>query len=87
MQLQEAMDVINLSQLSSVLIHPYNLLKILQQISLQVPAGLTMLTGLTVQEMYLYYAIAVVHAVATSRNIRLFVDILLEVADRYFELY
>jgi len=81
MQLQEAMDVISLSQLSSVLIHPYNLLKILQQISLQLPAGLTMLTGLTVQEMYLYYAIAVVHAVATSRNIRLFVDILLEVAD------
>ena len=69
MQLQEAMDVISLSQLSSVLIHPYNLLKILQQISLQLPAGLTMLTGLTVQEMYLYYAIAVVHAVATSRNI------------------
>ena len=81
MQLQEAMDVISLSQLSSVLIHPYNLLKILQQISLQLPAGLTMLTGLTVQEMYVYHAIAVVGAVATSRNIRLFVDILLEVAD------
>ena len=46
-----------------------------------------MLTGLTVQDMYVYYAIAVVHAVATSNSIRLLVDITLKAADRYFELY
>ena len=46
-----------------------------------------MLTGLTVEEMYVYYMIATVHAVATSKNIRLFVDIPLKAADRYFELY
>ena len=86
-QLQEAIDVTSLGQLSSVLIHPYNLSVILQQVSLQLPAGLSMLTGLTVQEMYVYYTIATIHAVATSKNIRLFVDIPLKAADRYFELY
>jgi len=46
-----------------------------------------MLTGLTVEEMYVYYTIATVHAVATSKSIRLFVDIPLKAADLYFELY
>jgi hypothetical protein len=46
-----------------------------------------MLTGLTVEEMYVYYTIATVHDVATSKNIRLFVDIPLKAAGRYFELY
>jgi hypothetical protein len=45
------------------------------------------LTGLAVEEMYIYYAIATVHAVATSRNIRLFIDIPLKAVDRHFELY
>jgi hypothetical protein len=75
-----------MGQLSSVQINPYNLSVILQQVSLQLPAGLAMLTGLTVEEMYVYYTIATVHAVASSHTIR-FVDIPLKAADRYFELY
>jgi hypothetical protein len=70
-----------------VLINPYNLSVILQQVSLQLPAGLSMITGLTVEEMHVYYTIAVVHAVASSRYIRLCVEIPLKAADRYFELY
>jgi len=46
-----------------------------------------MLTGLTVEEMYVYYTVAAVHAVATSKSIRLFIDIPLKAVDRYFELY
>jgi hypothetical protein len=46
-----------------------------------------MLTGLAVEEMYVYYTVAMVHAVATSKSIRLFVDIPLKAADKYFELY
>jgi hypothetical protein len=46
-----------------------------------------MLTGLTVEEMYVYYTIATVHAVASSRSIRLFIEITLKAAERYFELY
>jgi len=45
-----------------------------------------MLTGLTVEEMYVYYTVATVHAVAISKSIRLFVDIPIK-DDRYFELY
>jgi hypothetical protein len=46
-----------------------------------------MLSGLTAEEMYVYYTIATVYAVATSKSIRLFIDIPLKAADRYFELY
>ena len=47
-QLQESLDATSMGQLSSVLINPYNLSVILQQVSLQLPAGLSMLTVLTV---------------------------------------
>jgi hypothetical protein len=66
LQLQESLDVTSNGKLSSVLISPYNLSNILQQVSLQLPAGLSMLTGLTVEEMYVYYTVAMVHTVATS---------------------
>jgi hypothetical protein len=46
-----------------------------------------MLTGLTVEEMYVYYAVDTVHAVATTKNILLLVDIPLKAADRYFGFY
>jgi hypothetical protein len=86
-QLQESLDLTSVGKLSSNLINPYNLSNILQQVSLHLPAGTSMLTGLTVEEMYVYYAVATVHAVATSRSIRLFIEIPLKAADRYFELY
>ena len=70
-----------------MLINPYNLSEILQQVSLQLPAGLSILTGLTAEDVYVYYTIAKLHAVATSNSIRLFVDIPLKATDRYFELY
>jgi hypothetical protein len=86
-QMQESLDATSMGQLNSVFIKPYNLSVILQQVSLQLPVGLSMLTGLTVEEMYVYYTVATVHVVATSKSIRLFVDIPLKAADRYFELY
>jgi hypothetical protein len=86
-QLQESLDVSSNGKLSGVLINPYNLSEILQQVSLQLPAGLSMLTGFTVEAMYVYYTVATVHAVATSSSIRLFVDIPMKAADRYLELY
>ena len=83
LQLQESLDVTSNGKLSSVLINPYNLSNILQQVSLQLPAGLFMLTGSTVEEMYVYYTVAAVHAVATSTSIRLLIDIPLKAVDRY----
>jgi hypothetical protein len=47
-----------------------------------------MLTGLSIEDMYIYYAVATVHATATSRSIRLFIDIPSRAADdRSFKLY
>jgi hypothetical protein len=43
-----------------------------------------MLTGLTVKEMYVYYTVATMHAAVTFKSIRLFTDIPLKAADRYF---
>jgi len=86
-RIQEALDVTSVGRLSSVLINPYNLSEILKQVSLQLPAGLTMLNGLSVEDMYVYYTVATVHAIATSTSIRLFIDIPLKAVDRYFELY
>jgi hypothetical protein len=86
-QIQESLDVTSIGKLSSVLINPGNLSEILQQVSLQLPAGLSMLTGLMIEDMYVYYTVATVHAVATSKSIRLFIDIPLKAADRYFELH
>jgi hypothetical protein len=85
-QLQESLDLASLGKLRTVLINPYNLSVILQRVSLQLPPGVSMLTGLTVEDMYVYYTMATVHAVATSKCIRLFMDITFK-ADQYFELY
>jgi hypothetical protein len=82
--MQESLDVTSNGKLISVLINPYNLSEVLQQVCLQLPAVLSMLTGLTIEDMYVYYTIGTVHAVATSKSIRLFVDIPLKAADRYF---
>jgi hypothetical protein len=47
-RIRESLDVTSNGKLSTVLINPQNLSDILQQVSLQLPAGLSMLTGLTV---------------------------------------
>ena len=63
-QIQESLDATSVGKLSSVLISPYNLSDTLQQESLHVPSGLTMLTGLTVEEIYVHCTVAAVYAVA-----------------------
>jgi hypothetical protein len=86
-QLQESLDLTSVGKLSSNLINPHHLSDLLKQVTLYFPAGTSMLTGLTVEEMYVYCVVANVHATATSRSVRLFIDIPLKPADRYFELY
>ena len=86
-QLQESLDLTSLEKHSCTLINPYNLSTTLQQVSLQLPEGITMLIGITVEEMYVYYAVAAVHAVATTKGIRLFIEIPLKTVDHLFELY
>jgi hypothetical protein len=61
-QLQGSLDLTSVGKLSSTLINPQNLSELLKQVSLHLPTGTSMLTGLTVQEMYVYYAVANAHA-------------------------
>jgi hypothetical protein len=86
-QLQESLDLMSVGKLSSTLINPHNLSDLLKDVSLHLPTGASMLTGLSVVEMHIYYAVASVHDTATSRSIRLFINTPLKAADRYFELY
>ncbi|PNF31232.1 hypothetical protein B7P43_G14084 [Cryptotermes secundus] len=67
--------------------NPYNLSELLQEVNLHLEKGTSMLTGLNIEDMYIYYAVAKVHATAASRNNRLFIDIPLRAADRSFMLY
>jgi hypothetical protein len=79
-QLQESLDLTIVGKLSSTMITPHNLSELLQ-VNLRLPKGTSMSTGLTVEDMYIYYAVATVHSTATSRSIRLFIDIPLKAAD------
>jgi hypothetical protein len=83
-QLQESLDLASVGKLSSTLINPFNLSELLQQVNLHLPKGTSMLTGLSIGDMYIYYAVANIHATAISRSIRLFIDIPLRAADRSF---
>jgi hypothetical protein len=85
--LQESLDLTSVGKLSSTLINPCNLSELLQQVNLHLPKGTQMLTGLSIEDMYVYYAVAAVHATATSKSTRLFIEIPLRAADRYFTLY
>jgi hypothetical protein len=85
-QLQESLDLTSVGKLSSTLINPYNLSELLQ-VNLHLPKGTQILTGFSIEDMYIYYAVAAVHATATSKSIRLSIEIPLRAADRYFTLY
>jgi hypothetical protein len=80
-QLQESLNLTSVGKLSSTLISPYNLSELLQQVNLHLPKGTSMLTGLNIEDMHIYYAVTNVHATATSRSIRLLIDIPLRAAD------
>jgi hypothetical protein len=68
-QLQESLDLTSVGKLSSTLINPSNILELLQQVNLHLPKGTSMLTGLSIEDMYIYYAVAAVHATVTSKSI------------------
>jgi hypothetical protein len=67
-QLQESLDLTSVGKLSSTLINPYNLSQLLQEVNLHLPKSTSMLTGLSIEDMYIYYAVAAVHATATSKT-------------------
>ena len=87
MQLQESLDMTALGKLSSTLVPPHNLTKMLAEIATRIPEGTSMIAPPIIENAWIYYQISTVHACATPEGIRLFIDIPLKGNDRYFEVY
>jgi hypothetical protein len=86
-QLQEGLEISAAGRLSSVLIPPHNLSKILQEVTLRLPQDISLIAGSNVENMYVYYEVATVQAYATAAAIRLIVRIPLRGADRVMTLF
>ena len=86
-QLQEGLEISAAGRLSSVLIPPHNLSKILQEVALRLPQDVSLIAGFTVENMYVYYEVATVQAYATATTIRLIVRIPLRGADRVMTVF
>lgn len=71
--MQEPSGLTCMGKLCGVYINRYNLSAILQLVSLELLTGLSMIIGLTVEDMYMYVATG--RVVAMSKNILLFLDI------------
>jgi hypothetical protein len=87
LRLQEGLDVSATGRLSSVLIPPSNLSRVLQEVVLRLPQGISLIAGFAIEDMYKYYEVATVQAYATSSNIRLVVRIPLKGTDRVMILF
>jgi hypothetical protein len=72
-QLQEGLETSATGRLSLVLIPPYNLSKILQEVTLRLPHDVSLIAGSDIDNMYAYYDVAAAQAYATPTAIRLVV--------------
>jgi ABC-type transporter Mla subunit MlaD len=62
LRLQEGLDTSATGRLSSVLIPPHNLSKILQEVIFKLPPDVSLVAGFTIENMYVYYEVAKVQA-------------------------
>lgn len=85
--MQEALDVTSNEYLSSLLITPVKLNKILKEIVRKLPVGLSLILDTEIDKVYNYYRIAKVHAIAVTNVIRLIIEIPLQSVKSQFELF
>ena len=86
-KIRQGLDVTSTGKLSAGLLPPHNLSQILQQVALKLPNDATLLAGTNLEDMFIYYEIARVHAYATSSDIRLVIRFPLRETDRVMNLY
>jgi hypothetical protein len=86
MNLREGLETSATGRLSSVLIPPHNLSKILKEVILKLPQDVSLIVGFNVESMYIYYDVATVQAYATTA-IQLVVRLPLRGADRVMTLF
>lgn len=81
------LDMASSNKLSARILTPKMLLIILKDIVTQLPGELTMLTPLTLNNMYLYFPVATVHATTYDDGLRVFITLPLKSPNRVFTLY
>ena len=83
----QALDVTARRQLSPFFVSPGMFLKLLKEIQLLLPADMTFVTSLRLEDMYIYYHWTEVKAAAKPGALRLFISIPLKSMDNYFDYY
>lgn len=86
-QLQESLDVTSNGQLSSILLPPEKLNSILKEVVPKLPTGLSLVINTEIDQIYHYYNLAKVSAIAYKNVIRLFINIPLQSNENQYELY
>ena len=86
-RLTQALEVTAKNRLSPYIISPEQLFKILQNVSLELPAEMSLAVPLRPDSTYVYYHWSDVQAAATGNMIRLFINIPLKSLERNFELF
>jgi exonuclease VII small subunit len=84
---RQGLDVTSTGKLSAALLPPHNLSLLLQQVALKLPTDVALLAGTSLEDMFVYYQVARVHAYATPSEIRLVIRLPLRGTDRVMNLY
>lgn len=86
-KIRQRLDVTSTGRLSAGLLPPHNLSQILQQVALRLPNDTTLIARINLEDTLIYYEVALVHAYATTTDIRLVIRFPLRGTDRVMNLY
>jgi hypothetical protein len=86
-KIRQALDVMSTGKLSIGLLPLQNSSQILQHVALRLPNDVTLLAGTDLEDMFIYYEVAKVHAYAASSEIRMVIRFPLRGTDRVMNPY
>jgi len=86
-KIRQGLDVTSTGRLSAGLLPPHNLSHILQQVAMRLPNDTTLIARTNLEGMLIYYEVALVHAYATTTDIRSVIRFPLRGTDRVMNLY
>ena len=86
-KLMTGLDVTSNGRLSSLLIPPDKLSKILSSVSQELTHDLSLIASTKLEEMYIYYELADIHAIYQTKYIKLIIEIPLKTENRLLDLY
>lgn len=86
-KLMKGLDITSNGRLSSLLLPPNKMSEILSHVSQELNNDLSLISSTKLEDMYIYYELADVHAVSQTRYIQLIIDIPLKSEGRQLDLY